>query len=110
MELNLDKYKTDMILASYEFIFAQCLGGQMTPPDMLEKVPTVYIFGEICTEMRAYYLARKDASVDLLKEVENNCVVRISQAMNLSEEELREACEKMLANVKEKARKTIGNG
>lgn len=96
MELKLDKYTTESILGSYEFIFAQYLGGQTSSPEELESVPTVYIFGEMLGELRNEYLKRKDSSVEEMTKVEKSVINRVTMLMNIPESVLRKVYEDML--------------
>lgn len=105
MELQLQNYTAEQILVSYEFIFTQYLGGQLSPPEFLEKVPTPYIFGEICGELRKQYLGREDAKVESIQEVEKGCIARLSQLMNINEKQLRELYMQMVIKSEDILRK-----
>jgi len=105
MELELENYTAKQILSSYEFVFAGYLGGQLSPPDVLDKVPTVYIFGEICAELRKQYLSRKDAVLDDITSIEKSCINRLSQLMNIPENKLQKLYEQMVIQSENHLRK-----
>ncbi len=107
MKLDLSKYTTTSILASYEFIFSQWIGGEMSPPEAREKVPTIYIFKEVVQELRAIYLDREDASPDHLKQVEDSAVKRVADFAQFDEEVLQKIIEKMYDEVKERVREHL---
>lgn len=105
MKLDLEKYPTQSLLASYEFIFSQYIGGMASPPEELEKVCTPYIFGEVCSDVRNLYLARKDASVEKLVAAEKRIIERLAELMNMDEKQLRKIYEEMLIKVLDDGRK-----
>ncbi len=88
MELKLSNYTAEQILCSYEFVFAQYMSGQLTPKEELEFVPTVYIFGELCAEMRRIYLSLSDAKTKIICDLEKNVVERLTELMNVPQEKL----------------------
>ena len=96
MKLNLNKYTTEQILGSYEFLFAQYIGGKLTPEELLERVPTVYIMGEVCGDVRSIYLARKDGNPASIVESEKMVIEKVSATMNVPEKVLREIYEDFL--------------
>ena len=106
IELKLKKYTTKEILNSYEFIFSQYMGGELTDPAIKDTMPTVYIFKKICVELRKQYLLRKDAKIKNIIKVENGIVVRLAQLMNVPESKLQEIYDKMLIQVKNKIKTT----
>lgn len=102
MKLDLSKYSTECILGSYEFIFSQWCGGMATEEEILEIVPTVYIFGEVLNELRAEYTSRKDCDLTLMKEVEMNVVKRVTVMMSIPEKQLRIIYENMAIGMEQR--------
>lgn len=102
IQLDLTKYTAEEILASYQFIFAQYLGGQLTPPDILEKAnsPSPYIFGEICTAMRKHYLQIEHADENDIIIVERQCVERLATFMGIPKEKLDKICSDFIDSIK----------
>lgn len=96
MELKLEKYPTKSLLASYEYVFLQYLGGQLSSREELEVVATPYIFGELCSELRMHYLAREDSKHSDMLEVEKSSVNRLCQMANIPEPMLIALCKDMI--------------
>lgn len=109
IEINLENYQTKQILGSYEFIFLQYLGGQLTPSEMLKTVPTPYIFGEVCTEIRMQYLAREDASEERIAAVEESCIKKLVTLMNVPERDLLIIYKQLLVQIEKKTREIRKN-
>lgn len=101
MKITLDNYSTDSVLGSYEFVFAQYLGGELSGPEFAEQVPTVYIFGEVCKEMRKIYLSRPDSDLSKLEVVEKEILAKLSALMSMPPDKLNEIYEKYMARAKD---------
>lgn len=89
MELNLEKYTSEEILSTYQFIFSQYLSGCLSTPEELEHVPTVYVFAETCKELRKQYLNRKDTKFSDITELEQNLMIAICQYGQITEDRLK---------------------
>lgn len=101
MELNLKKYSSNELLCSYEFVFAQYISGEFSQQSDCANIPTVYIFRELCSELRRQYLLRNDAKTEHIISVENDCVQRISVMLNMSEKKLVQIYNEYLEKLKE---------
>jgi len=89
MEINLEKYSSKQILASYEFILIQYLGGQIQPKEIVDQVPTVYIFGLLCVDLRSKYLERKDSDLDEITKVETETIHKVADLWKIPPYELK---------------------
>jgi hypothetical protein len=90
MELNLDKYSTESIFKTYEFLLLQYLAGQLSAEQHGEHdfSSTVYVFGETCKELRCQYLSRKDANENELVALESKATQKVAQMMSVPKQKL----------------------
>lgn len=101
MNLDLSKFpEARQLLSSYEFIFSQWIGGQMSDEEILSIVPTVYIFGEIVSELRRQYLERPDSDIKKLEKVEQETIKKVAAFAGFSEEKLQEIFKSMMGELR----------
>jgi len=105
MELDLSKYPTDKLMGTYEFIFAQWVGGATTEGIDQDDVPTIYVMEQLTIELRDQLTGRPDCDPGSIQETERKVIKILETVLNLSEKQLREIWEQMLIQVEGSERK-----
>lgn len=99
LELDFSKYKTESMLNTYEFLFVQYMASHTHPTEVTEKMPTVYLFEELCKDFRRMYLERSDSDIEKLKKVEKDGLINLSKMMQIPYEKVLEGVVELRKNL-----------
>ncbi len=98
--LDLSKYSTNALYSTYEFIFAQWVGGQLMAEEITENVATIGILNELVMHLRLDLTAREDFNPDGFKSLEDQTIERATTLSNIPAEKLNDIFEKFQEEAK----------